>query len=262
MAGDLPVFAPDLAAGGAGDADYRLDALTQAEQRHFWFVSRFRLIAWAISRYFPSCRSLLDVGCGTGGVLAALQARLPGVRLEAADALTSALHYAAKRLPGVAFAQADIGRLPYDQEFDVIGAFDVIEHLDDDERALREMFRASAPGGGLVVTVPQHPFLWSAVDQFSHHRRRYTRRELQRKLIGAGFRIERMTSFTTLLLPALMAARLTERNPETFDPVAELRIGAATNALFRLLSDIEHAAIRAGLSFPAGGSLLAVARRP
>ena len=257
----LPVFAPALAAGGGEDADYPLSALFDAETRHFWFSARTRLVAWALRKYFPQCRSLLDVGCGTGGMLAGLRPSINGVRAEAADALTSALMYARRRLPGIPLAQMDIGHLPYDREFDVVGAFDVIEHLDDDVGALREMHRTCTVGGGVIVTVPQHRFLWSHVDEHSRHRRRYARRELVGKLQHAGFVVERATSFVTLLIPALVLARWIRRDATEKDPASELQIGNGANTVGRYASQVESLAIRAGLSLPLGGSLLAVARR-
>jgi SAM-dependent methyltransferase len=257
----VPVFAPEIADGHVGDAEYRLKDLSDAESKHFWFVARSRLIEWAIAQYFPSCRSLLDLGCGAGGVLAALRPRLAGIHIEGADALTSALGYATRRVADASFAQVDIGRLPYDREFDVVGAFDVIEHLDDDGRALEQMHRACTVGGGVIVTVPQHPFLWSAIDEYSCHRRRYTKGDLVRKLRAAGFAIERVTSFTTLLLPALLLVRARRQDAKTLDPSAELRIGSLANAIGHWAGRLERLTIQSGLSFPAGGSLLAIARR-
>jgi hypothetical protein len=123
------------------------------------------------------------------------------------------------------------------------------------------MFQSLRPGGGLLLTVPQHPFLWSAVDDWSRHRRRYTRADLRDKLARAGFRTLCATSFTTLLLPAIYLARARPA-PAEFDPCFELRIHPAINALFGALGSIERAFIRAGGSLPAGGSLFVVAQRP
>jgi SAM-dependent methyltransferase len=144
----LPVLAPELAHGNASDAEYEYHELHAAERGHFWFTSRARLIAWAVRRYFPEATSVFDVGCGTGGVLMALRSTLPGLRLAGADALLAGLAFARRGLPDVAFAQMDIHQLPYDREFDVVGVFDVLEHLDDDEHALREIHRSLTPGEG------------------------------------------------------------------------------------------------------------------
>ena len=76
----------------------------------------------------------------------------------------------------------DARRIPFEREFDVVGAFDVLEHIVEDEDVLGQMFKATRPGGGLLVTVPQHPFLWSASDEHAMHQRRYSRAELRRKV--------------------------------------------------------------------------------
>jgi SAM-dependent methyltransferase len=257
----VPRFAPELAGGNPVDANYAYADLYAAERTHFWFNNRSRLIAWAIRTYFPRVDSVFDVGCGTGGVLAALQAALPRTRLAAGDALLAGLEFAHRQLADVSFVQLDINRLPYDQEFDVVCAFDVLEHLDDDEAALREMYRATVPGGGLVVTVPQHRWLWSALDEHSRHRRRYERRDLQAKVERAGYCTERLTSFMTLTLPAQYLSRKTSQRSRDLDPAAEMRLNPVLNAGFGALCAVERALIASGLSLPAGGSLLLVARR-
>jgi rRNA maturation protein Nop10 len=135
----------------------------------------------------------------------------------------------------------------------------VIEHLDDDTATLTTLRSAVKPGGGVFVTVPQHPALWSAVDEFSRHRRRYTRRELEAKLRTAGLEVLRMTSFASVVLPLLATSR---RWPRRFEPERELRISSAVNRVLLVLSAVERGIIATGCSLPMGGSLLAVARRP
>jgi SAM-dependent methyltransferase len=258
----IAVLAPELAGGNPADATYLCETLHTAAGRHFWFTSRSRLIAWAIERYFPDVQSLFDAGCGTGDVVTALRTRLPRVHVVAGDALLSALAVARRQSPDVAFVQIDLRRLPYDREFDVGGMFDVLEHLDDDEQVLREMFRATRPGGGLIVTVPQHRFLWSALDDYSHHRRRYGRRELIGKISRAGYVVQRATSFMSVTLPLQVASRLRQQDVVTLDPAAEMRLNPAINGVLRALCRVERTMIASGLSLPIGGSLLVVARRP
>jgi SAM-dependent methyltransferase len=263
MRAGVPVFAPELAEGKGSDADYTWDALVAAEERHFWFRSRLRLILWALRRYFPHARNVLDLGCGTGHALEAMSRLLPGVTTSGSDARLEGLAHAGRRLPRTQLLQMDAGHIPFRDEFDVIGAFDVIEHLDEDEAALAEMFRAVRPGGGILLTVPQHRFLWSAADDYSCHRRRYSRSELFAKVRSAGFEVLRSTSFTAVLLPLLVAARRGRRRPlSEFDPTAELRVGRATNLVLDAALRLEGAFIRGGVSFPAGGSLLLAAKRP
>jgi SAM-dependent methyltransferase len=193
-------------------------------------------------------------------VLRALHERFPTLRLTASEAFAEGLAVLEARLADVELLRADVRRLPFDGEFDVVGAFDVLEHVDDDVGAMREIARSAAAGGGVIVTVPQHPGLWSEVDAYSGHRRRYTRSSLRELLQAAGLRVVRMTSFVTLLLPGLLLAR-TLRRGRPVDPFTEYRIPGAVNTLADAVMGVERRLIRAGISFPAGGSLLAVARR-
>jgi SAM-dependent methyltransferase len=262
LSGERPVFAPELDAGRGDDADYLYDDLAAAEERHFWFRARRRLILRAIRRHFAGAERLLEIGCGTGFVLAGLRRAFPTLSLAGSDARTAGLAHAAARLPGTALFQMDARRIPFRNEFDVIGAFDVLEHITEDEEVLAEMGKALRPRGGIVLTVPQHAWLWSAVDDFSHHKRRYARRDIVGKLRRAGFEPLWATSFCSLLLPLLLASRL--RKPKSvaeLDPASELRIGAAANGAFEAVSRLEAALIAAGLRFPWGGSLLVVAAR-
>lgn len=256
-------LAPALAAQAEGFDPALFAELAALEARNFWFRARNRLIAWALHRHFPGFTDFLEVGCGTGYVLQGVAAAFPAARLTATEAQTEGLRFAAERVPRAAFLQMDARRMPFDREFDVTGAFDVIEHIDDDAAVLGEVHRATRPGGGVLLTVPQHPFLWSEYDVRAHHVRRYTAPELRQKLARAGFEVVRMTSFVSLLLPLMMLSRRARRKPSAdYDPLAELRISSLANAVLERVLDAERLLIRAGLDLPAGGSLLAVARRP
>ena len=256
------MLAPAVSQGDGSDATYRFEALVAAQDRHFWFRARNELIGWAMSRYFSGAGSFLDLGCGTGGVSAALRPRLPQTRMVAADVLEEGLEQARTRLEGVTLIQMDARDVPFDSEFDVIGAFDVIEHFDDDEGVLGQMFKATRPGGGVIITVPQHQALWSAIDDFSRHRRRYSRRDLTEKLNRAGFHIRCVTSFVSALLPALLASRLRQPRGGECDPLSEFRIPAFLNRSLETVMTLERGFIRTGVRFPAGGSLLIVGYRP
>jgi SAM-dependent methyltransferase len=249
MDGSVPGFAPEF-----------FDALPTLEEDHFWFTARNTLIAWAVRRYFPAARTFLEAGCGTAQVTASLQRACPHLSFTASEALLEGLSVAERKAPGAELVQVDVVKLPWDAEFDVAGAFDVLEHVADDAAAIRQLARAVRPGGGVIVTVPQHPWLWSPVDEYSRHERRYTRKALVDRLEEAGLHIERVTSFVSLLLPMLLLSRATQRG-RPVDPHAEYRIGRIFNTVGGVLMNVERSLIRAGVSLPAGGSLLAVATR-
>ena len=258
----FPAFAPELARAGTGYDPAHFAELAELESRNFWFRARNRLIVWALGRYFPGATRLLEAGCGTGFVLSGLAAAFPALEMTGSEVAAEGLGFAAERAPGSQLIQMDARRIPFREEFDVAGAFDVIEHVEDDGAVLRALRDALVPGGGLLLTVPQHPFLWSEYDARAHHVRRYRAADLRGKVVEAGFEIAKMTSFVALLLPLMTVSRLMQRSPGAdYDPLAELRVAPWLNRSLETLLDFERALIRTGVAFPAGGSLLLVARR-
>lgn len=246
----------------AGFDEASFQHLPQVEEKSFWFRSRNALIVWALRKYFPGAQSMLEVGCGTGFVLRGVRDAFPHMRLVGGELFEAGLAIAALRVPDAELLELDARELPFRKEFDVVGSFDVLEHIDEDERALSAMYQALRPGGGLLVTVPQHPRLWSAADEYSRHVRRYRREELPTKLRDCGFDVLRQTSFVSLLLPVLALSRLRFRDRKEFDPLAEFRAPPFVDSALGWVLTAERTLIRSGLSLPAGGSLLVVARRP
>lgn len=255
-------FDPELARESEGfEADY-FQRLADQEAGNFWFRSRNRLLIWVLKQYFPKAENLLEIGCGTGFVLSGFKQAFPDLVLSGSEVFSEGLGFAAARLPQVELFQMDARRIPFRDEFDVIGAFDVLEHIKQDEEVLAQMHQATRKGGGIIITVPHHRFLWSPVDEFARHVRRYETRELREKVKRAGFSIVRITSFVSVLLPLLIASRFKQRmTGEEIDPSAEFNISNLLNKSLEKLLNAERTMIRAGLSFPAGGSLLLVARR-
>ncbi len=236
--------------------------LAEIEESNFWFRARNELIQWALRNYFPEAESFLEVGCGTGFVLAGIQEKFPKMRLAGSEIFADGLAVAKARLPNVELYHMDARRIPFEREFDVVGAFDVLEHIIEDGNVLAEMFNAAQPGGGLLITVPQHPFLWSASDDYAMHQRRYNCNELRGKAESAGFQIERISSFNSLLLPLMIWSRLQRKRNHDFQPWREFEIRPALNKTLESILTFERMILKTGASFPAGGSLLLVGRKP
>jgi SAM-dependent methyltransferase len=232
------------------------------EGGNWWFRSRNRLITWALGCYFPSFRNLLEIGCGTGFVLSGIRDAFPGVHLSGSELFCEGLLYAGERMPGVSLFQMDARRIPFREEFDVVGAFDVLEHIGEDLAVLKEVFKAVRKGGGIMLTVPQHRWLWSPVDEASFHKRRYTRRELAGKVESAGFRIVRITPFFTLTFPLQVISRFRRRRQSPagadFDLFEEFRIPPWMNNLLERVCSAERSILMRGFSLPVGGSLLCI----
>jgi SAM-dependent methyltransferase/putative flippase GtrA len=258
-------YAPTLALGTEDYPAELYDRLCGLEERHFWFRARNRIILREFRRYLGhlSRPSVIEIGCGTGYVLQAL-ATQSRYKLTGAEAHIAGLRHARVRLPSVEFVQADARDLPYEAAFDAVGAFDVIEHITEDERVLASVYRALKPGGVLIATVPQHKWLWSWTDEQARHKRRYGRQELCDKIRAAGFDMLRATSFMTTLLPALYVSRLAMKQPQSAASeidLSELEITPTANAVCGAVMRMEETLIRAGVSLPVGSSLLAVARK-
>src|SRR5262245_7984899 len=259
----FPALAPELADRSPGYRPEFFAEMAALEERSFWFRARNRYIIWALQRYFPSADSLLEVGCGTGYVLSGVSKACPRLQLAGSEISSTGLKFASTRVEGALLLQMDARDIPFDCEFDVIGAFDVLEHIEEDERVLSQMYRAVTPGGGVILTVPQHAFLWSQQDVNARHVRRYEAADLKSKVIRAGFLLERVTSFISLLLPLMFFSRYRKRGVGSgLNASSELRIPRLADLMLEKTLDLERLLVEEGVSFPAGGSLLMVARKP
>jgi SAM-dependent methyltransferase len=256
-------FASDRAHEGGGFKPEYFSELALLEENNFWFKSRNQLILWAMEKYCPNFKSLLEIGCGTGYVLSGISKNFPQRMLFGSEIFIAGLGFAASRVPSAKFMQMDARKIPFESEFDVIGAFDVLEHIKEDEQVLQQIYAALKPEGLILLTVPQHAWLWSPVDEYALHERRYSAADLHRKIEGSGFRLIRSTSFVTTLLPAMMISRLLQKRvpDEQFDAAAELKISPWLNALFSRALGSELALIKRGFNFSVGGSRLVVARK-
>lgn len=269
VCGDIPsdrggfmAFAPGLAAQNDGFNPELFERFAAVEAGHFWFVGRNAILTDCMMRYFPAAKNILEIGCGTGFVLANTRQIYPEAQLFGSDIFTEGLSYAKQRVPTASLFQMDACHIPYQNEFDLIASFDVLEHIEDDQAALQQIYQACQPGGGLILTVPQHRWLWSSTDDYAHHKRRYTRAELRDKVECAGFRVEYVGSFVSLLLPVMLASRLLQKSADASDQMdAGFKISRLTNTLLGAVMKVERWLIARGVSFALGGSLLLVARR-
>ena len=237
--------------------------LVELEAGNFWFRARNKLILWALQKYSPGLKSFLEVGCGKGFVISAVSKRFSEAKLYGSEYLEEGLVYARPRVPNAEFMQMDAQNIPYVSEFDTISAFDVLEHIDDDGAVLEQISKALKPSGIVLISVPQHRWLWSAVDDYACHVRRYVANDLHKKVHQAGFEIIRSTSFVSTLLPAMCLSRLLQWNKTnmSMDDVAGLHVSPVLNKIFEWFLDLELALISVGLSLPFGDSRLLVARK-
>lgn len=256
-------YAPALAQEGSGFKSTYFADIARFESWYFWFRARNHLIIWALGKYCTGFQSFLEIGCGTGYVVSGIAKAYPDARLHGSEMFTSGLAFAAAKVPNISLMQMDARNIPFVDEFDAIGAFDVLEHIEEDRLVLAQMHDALKPRGVMLLTVPQHAWLWSQVDEYTCHVRRYSAKELHAKVEGAGFEILRSTSFVSSLLPALFVSRMMKKQTplESAEAAAESRIPPWLNYLFGKMLGAEIVMIRSGVNFPLGGSRLIVARK-
>ncbi len=194
--------------------------LTELEDRHWWYRERRHLLASAVSGLTPG--DALDIGAAGGGNTRVLLRR--GWRAAALEFGAEGAQVCAER--GVAVLRADATRLPLAPAgLDLVVAFDVLEHLENDKSAAEGIFESLRPGGTFLVAVPCDPRLWSAHDVAVGHVRRYTREMLHDLLAGAGFTIEDLRSWMVLLRPAVAMRRRSSTGSDLDDPPGWLNAG-------------------------------------
>lgn len=238
--------------------------LARIEEQSYWFSHRNAVIASVVGKYTPSGR-IFDIGGGNGIVSLALrQAGLESIVIEPGQ--TGAAIASRRGLPVI---QAPLQSLELrDGSLPAAGMFDVLEHIDDAQRALRGLHRMLAPGGMLYIAVPAYALLWSVQDNYAGHFRRYTVSRLRADLKAAGFEPVYGTYFFAALVPAVFAFRTIpgllgqRRGDDVARSSDEHRL--PDNLPGRWLArslDWERKTIESGSTVPMGTSCLVAARR-
>lgn len=258
--GGISFLSPHLASTGGGFKAEYFPRLYKYEAKSFWFKARNQIILWAFRNELRLSKSFCEIGCGTAFVLSAIAKAYPALSITGTEVFIDGLLHASIRAPTAELIQMDARNIPFIAHFECIGAFDVLEHIQEDEIVLAQVFRALKSNGTMLLSVPQHPWLWSSTDVYACHHRRYTKKELIRKVKAAGFEIQFLSSFVSLLLPLMALQRLSSRN-QNYNPDDEFKINAVLNAALYLVMQLEFTLLRLGLRFPAGGSLLLLARK-
>ena len=235
----------------------------ELEESHWWFVGMRAIYAKQLaSLRLPAGARILDVGCGTGGNLELLSRT--GSTWAVDTSATAAAFVKRRGFTKIAVGSAT--ELPFgDRSFDVVTAFGVIEHVEEDDRMLEEMLRVARPGGHTLIVTSAHRWLWSVHDDRVHHVRRYRRGELRERVARAGWRVERLSYVNAALFPPVAVVRLLQRVlPRANDESGMSGFGMPprplNRALARLLSVegsfLEH------MDLPMGVGLICRAARP
>lgn len=239
--------------------DAEVARMDELEGSMWWYRGLRALVVRMLKDHAPQAGDVLDAGCGTGGMLRAIGQWRPGARLHGLD-LSEASCAFARRKTGAQVVQGSIDALPFaDTAFDAVVSLDVLGYRMDREAALRGFLRVLRPGGLLVLNLAAYQWMLSYHDRAVGQEKRFTRREAIGLLRAAGFEPVLATYWNTLLFPLMALRRKLWPAPEAsdvapFHPIVDKAFGACLA--------LERAIISFGASFPFGGSVLLVARRP
>lgn len=236
-------------------------------ENSFWVSSRNRLFKHLINNLIPAKGKLklLEIGCGTGDFIKQIT---PNANMEitGSEIYLRGLVSAKNKCPQVDFIQYDVAQGRLESSFDVIAAFDVLEHMEDDNMAIHNIANMLPKGGVAIISVPQYMFMWSRLDEIVKHKRRYSKKELINKLIKNNFDINICTSFVFFLFPLMLISRVLERfykKSESTDEAFKRRVvfSSALNRMMDSLMRLDERLIKKGFSLPFGGTLVIVARK-
>jgi SAM-dependent methyltransferase len=231
--------------------------MAELDERHWWYCARRKIIADLIRRetQLPNDAHILEIGCGTGHNLAMLSGfgHVDGLELD-----EEARSLSEKRLGRKIMSSPlpELAEVP-DRHYHLIGAFDVIEHIEDDHAALASIARKLRTGAKFILTVPAHQWMWSAHDVVNHHKRRYSKRALKALFESSPLRLERIGYFNSLLFPLAVAERTASRLRGKDDADVKLPSPPLNAALEKVFACERYLVGR--LPLPPGLSLFAVA---
>ena len=231
--------------------------MEEFDGKHWWYRARRRILAALIRRevHLPPNAVVLDVRCGSGHNLPMLG---EFGTVDAVELDDQARAIAARRLgrPVMNAPLPELDGVP-DRHYDLIGAFDVIEHIQDDRGALESIAKKLKPGGTLLMTVPAHQWMWSSHDVLNHHKRRYSKGSLKRLIDGSPLKLRKVGYFNSLLFPVAVAQRMASKLRGNEDADLALPPAPLNGALEAVFASERHLVGR--LPFPPGLSLFAVA---
>ena len=230
------------------------------QKQHWWFVTKKDIILDAIAGHvqLQKDNTVLDIGCGSGLMLNALDELANTSGMDMSD---EAIQFSKEIFKGSIKQGSLPDNVPFSNEsFDLITALDVIEHIDEDIESLKAIRYLLKPSGKAIITVPAYMFLWSSFDEMNEHKRRYTLPELRQKLISAGFQIEKISYFNTILFPIVYIVRKLN-NLLGRDGASDVDMpGRPMNFILKSIFGLEKYLLRL-MNLPFGVSILAVVKK-
>ena len=239
-----------------------LDNLYSQEEKHFWFIARKEYILQNFNKHIDVSSNIIEIGAGTGNVARYLQQH-KYENMSVGEMHLSGLKYAQSYGIKECY-QFDLLNAPFENEFDVVCMFDVLEHIEQDDKALENSFNMLSAGGKIALTVPSHMWLWNRDDAIAGHKIRYTKKELINKLESSGFEILKARYFFIGIIPLLFFRTILNRDDKSEVKEIEFSNDLSMNAVLSnallFISRIENK-ISHLLPNIFGGSLLIIAKK-
>ncbi len=233
--------------------------MAEREQTYWWHIGRFRIMESYLGLATKGAKKqktkILNIGCGTGGTIKILEQFGSVENVDVSDdaiKLMKKAGYSVTKVSGI--------KLPFKEAtFNVVGAFDVLEHIDEDVAALAEWMRVLKPGGKVVLTVPAYKWLWSEHDTSLHHHRRHTRKGIKQRAVEAGLDPVKVSYAIVFSLPLVVGFRWLNKllGRKTDGETSYVNVPNWLNTVFTKLLFIE-AWFHKYISFPFGTSVVAI----
>ena len=238
-----------------------LDILYKAEQEHFWFKNRKKIILNAFLKYSSKDEDIIEIGAGTGSVARMLMEN--GFKVAIGDIYSKGLEYA--KTYGVDQRyQFDLLSSPFENHYDVIGMFDVLEHIEDEKLALKNMHKMLKVEGKIILTVPAHMWLWNRADRIAHHQRRYERKEIVDLFNNNGFEVIKANNFFISILPLLYIRTILNKDdgslPKFDEYEQEIKMNKIINTILDITSSVENKVLER-FNSNIGGSIILIAKK-
>lgn len=258
----IKIYHDDIAYSHKDYSARNLEYLYKAESEHFWFVHRKKYISNQMKKYISNDANIIEIGAGTGGVSRHL------ISSGYTNISVGEMH-----ISGLEFAQSygikncyqfDLLRSPFVEEFNAVCMFDVLEHIEDSELALKNAHKALKKNGHIILTLPAHNWLWSRDDRIAGHKKRYTKEMIESELKENGFEIVTNRYFFQLIVPLLLFRSIIKPDSgkvTSYEKHAQgIECNVILNVLLKGLCDLEEL-LRRLLPNKFGGSLFVIGKK-